>query len=109
MQKETRRDKKNKRRLKKRRRQKKGPGKLKNEPESVMKSKLVIHRGKEVVQGPEYKRVELMMMKNLGPERLELGSDENLIVRSKKRRSGAVPSGRYKLGSDFRPIIGDLR
>ena len=42
------------------------PRKLKNEPESVMKSKLVIHRGKEVVQGPEYRRLELMMMKNLG-------------------------------------------
>lgn len=37
----------------------------------MMKSRLVIHRGKEVVQGPEY---ELMMVNNLGLKRLELKS-----------------------------------
>ena len=40
----------------------------------MMKSKLVVHRGKEVVQGPEYKRLELMMVNNLGLKRLELKS-----------------------------------
>ena len=37
----------------------------------MMKSRLVIHRGKEVIQGPEY---ELMMVNNLGLKRLELKS-----------------------------------
>ena len=39
-----------------------------------MKSKLVIHKGKEVVQGQEYKRLELVMTKNLGLTKLELKS-----------------------------------
>ena len=50
------------------------PTKLKNEPENVMKSKVVLQREKEVVQGPEYKRLELMMTKNLGLKRLEVKS-----------------------------------
>ena len=56
------------------RRQKKAPEKLKDEPESMMKSKLVIHKGKEVVQGQEYKRLELVMTENLGLIKLELKS-----------------------------------
>ena len=50
------------------------PEKLKDEPESMMKSKLVIHKGKEVVQGQEYKRLELVMTKNLGLKKLKLKS-----------------------------------
>ena len=40
----------------------------------MIKSRLVIYRGKEVVQGPEYKRLGLMMVNNLGLQRLELKS-----------------------------------